>query len=876
MSGGLPDLSAAAPAGAVAATGLTRGGRRLWALHCAGFCLLLLALIATITLSRRSGEADAWVAHSLEVRHATSDLLDTMQDAETSVRGYLLTDNPDDLAGYETARRLLPSAMARLRALTMDSPVQQTRLDSLEPLIAGRLAALDRAIEVFRSGNQRALELSLRAGPGEALMRQIRGLIASMDQTEADLLAERRAAAIHSRNLLLAGGIAALLLALSLGVLTARLAQRESHILRTANEQLDQAVLERTRELHETARRLALVTDTARVGLMVIDRTLRLRYVNRPYAESVGKPERELIGARVADVHAAIYDAQIRPHLERALGGERVAFELTNPPLDPDGDEHHIAVTAEPATDAAGERIIVTVAVDISDRVRTAAALRDSEARFRGVFNDSPFGMVIATAETHRIIAPNPAFCRMFGYSEAEMIGLTGTDLAHPDDQTIIVPTAPEASDTSFATEKRYLTKSGSVLFGRSRVTLLHLAGRSEALVLGTVEDITREKEIEARLLQTQRMEAIGQLTGGIAHDFNNLLGVIIGSVEFLVDGLEDRPLEHELASQILESALNGAELTRRLLAYARRQRLLPSVIDLSECVPQHVALLQRTLGEAITVTLALAPELWLTLADPSQIGDVLLNLAINARDAMPQGGTLSIRTENVVLDADYCAGHAEVTPGQYVALSVSDTGTGMPAAVLARAMEPFFTTKPPGRGSGLGLSMIYGFAKQSGGHLNLYSEPDAGTTVRLYLPRAAATPAASEAADAAAPLPGGSEAILVVDDNNEIRKVTERNLTALGYRVRLAAHGPEALAILHGGERFDLLFTDVVMPEGLSGYRLAEAAKQLQPGLRVLFTTGFARIGDSEADAGAGNVLRKPYRRQELAAQIRAVLDAG
>jgi CheY-like chemotaxis protein len=342
-----------------------------------------------------------------------------------------------------------------------------------------------------------------------------------------------------------------------------------------------------------------------------------------------------------------------------------------------------------------------------------------------------------------------------------------------------------------------------------------------------------------------------------------------------LLDLLADRTEERELATEILDCALNGAALTQRLLAFARRQPLQPAVIDLNEYVPVHVSLLQRTLGETVTVEVALGRELWLTHADPSQIVDVLLNLAINARDAMPHGGRLKIETANAALDAVYCLRHREATPGEYVALSVADTGTGMTAEVLARAMEPFFTTKPPGKGSGLGLSTIYGFARQSGGYLSIDSKPGEGTTVRLYLPRTLAnrtSPAARQVR--MPPLPRGSEAILVVDDNDSMRATAARNLAALGYRVRLAADGPAALAVLRAGERFGLLFTDLVMPNGLSGYQLADAAHALQPGLPVLFTTGFAPDDDGGSGVMDANALRKPYRRRELAERVRTMLD--
>jgi signal transduction histidine kinase len=396
-----------------------------------------------------------------------------------------------------------------------------------------------------------------------------------------------------------------------------------------------------------------------------------------------------------------------------------------------------------------------------------------------------------------------------------------------------------------------------------------------EAASLALTQQTEERRRTEEMLRQSQKLEAIGKLTGGIAHDFNNLLGVIIGNAEILLDTLEDQPEEADQAREILDSALGGAELTRRLLAFARKQPLQPRRIDLNALLQGQVAMLRRILGEAIHVGASLAPDLWTISADASQIGDALLNLALNARDAMPQGGDLTITTANAHLKATDADNGQETLTGDFVVLAVKDTGIGMPLEVMSQATEPFFSTKPPGAGSGLGLSMIYGFARQSGGQLLIDSRVGVGTTVRLYLPRSHADavdrPAAASGTVAQ---PGGNEVILVVDDNSTLNDLAQRHLAALGYGVKVAGNGPAALALLASGTRFDLLFTDVVMPDGMSGYALAEAAQRLQPHLRLLFTSGYA--GEAGyADHGARPTLHKPYRRQELAETVRAVLDA-
>ena len=375
-----------------------------------------------------------------------------------------------------------------------------------------------------------------------------------------------------------------------------------------------------------------------------------------------------------------------------------------------------------------------------TERSRLAAeaqfeALREFEQRFRRIFDDSPIGIVLASSSDQRIEQANPAFCSMLGYEPDELMGRSIAEVTHIDDRKLLNDVDQQATRPGHFVELRYLTHSRVVTWTRTRITPLRNADGQAILLLCLVEDITRQKLAEAELRQAQKMEAIGQLTGGIAHDFNNLLGVIIGNVEFLLDVVQDDQEHANLAREILNSALSGADLTRRLLAFARRQTLQPRRIDLNAYLPNHIAMLRRLLGETIHLTTTLAADLWPTRADPSQVGDALLNLAINARDAMPHGGWLSIETANAHLGADQQG--VEVAEGDYVVLAVTDTGTGMTSELLDRVVEPFFTTKAAGSGSGLGLSMIYGFAKQSGGHLAIESEPGRGTTVRLYLPRA-------------------------------------------------------------------------------------------------------------------------------------------
>jgi signal transduction histidine kinase len=382
-------------------------------------------------------------------------------------------------------------------------------------------------------------------------------------------------------------------------------------------------------------------------------------------------------------------------------------------------------------------------------------------------------------------------------------------------------------------------------------------------------------RESEDKLRQAQKMEAVGQLTGGLAHDFNNLLLVIIGNLDLLIESRPDDEEVRELALQAQEAAQRGADLNRSLLAFARRQPLHPRRLAVNDLVGGIARLLSRTLGEQVEVSLDLSPDVWPVLADPAQLEAALANLATNARDAMPKGGRLAIATANRHLDADYASQHPDVAPGEYAMVEVSDTGTGMPPEIQAQIFDPFFTTKELGKGTGLGLSMVFGFIKQSGGHINVYSELGVGTTFRLYLLRDKQAAQREERPVADRDTAGEGETVLVVEDNPALRKLVTLQLTNLGYRVREAENAALALGILESGERVDLLFADVVMPGKLDGYELARMVLERWPSIKVVLTSGFP--GTSlERGAPAANVplLTKPYRRNDLARMLRDALE--
>ncbi len=539
-----------------------------------------------------------------------------------------------------------------------------------------------------------------------------------------------------------------------------------------------------------------------------------------------------------------------------------------------DGSRFWAHVTLTPLLDAAGShKGFAKVTQDITERRQA------DEALVRSIL-DSAVDAIISIDETGVIESANPATERIFGYARGELLGrnvrmlMPEPDRGRHDGYIGNYLRTGQAKIIGIGREVAGRRKDGSSVFLHLSVGEFRLRDGSRHFS-GILRDISEARRMAHQLQQVQKLEAIGQLTGGIAHDFNNLLGVVIGNLDFVLEDLDPQSKDGQAVSRALNSALHGADLTRRLLAFSRDQPLEPKDFAINDMLPDVVAVLKRTLGASITINLAPHPDLWPAYADASQVQDAVLNLAINARDAMPEGGVLTIETGNITLDEDYARENVEVKPGDYAMLAVSDTGTGIPPDIMKRVLEPFFTTKPVGKGTGLGLSMIYGFAKQSGGHLKIYSEMDHGTTVKLYLPRGRGQgPGEEKSTPAPGKARGGDETILIAEDNAELLHAAAKQLAKLGYRILEAANGEAALAILQQTKGIDLLFSDIVMTGRMTGRDLAREARKLRPNLKILLTTGYAE----KAAAGSGDdwpILRKPYRRQELALRLRSVLDA-
>jgi PAS domain S-box-containing protein len=610
-------------------------------------------------------------------------------------------------------------------------------------------------------------------------------------------------------------------------------------------------------------------------GILAVDNDWRLVYVNpaaarmwgRGIEAAIGKPIHDALDITPDNPFRAVYSAS-------KLNNEPVSFtgysEVFGAWVDIRGYPHPDGYTIlfRPETDERRSAGMVL------QREREREAIRSINQR---IF-DTSLDLILVVDGHGNFLRVSPSSLTILGYRPEEMAGQSAVSFVFPDDleSTRAEMRLARRGGLSRNFECRYLHRDGHPV----SIAWTGIWSEPDRQYFFIGRDITERMALESQLRQAQKMEAVGQLTGGVAHDFNNILTVIIGMTELLSDVLGSDQKLGPIVQAIDEAASRGAQLTQRMLAFARKQPLQARNIDLNEIIGRAAVMLRRTIGEDVAVKLALADGLWPALADPAQIEDVILNLAVNARDAMPNGGQLVIETANIYLDEQYAAQNVEVAAGDYVSVVVTDSGTGMPPEVVERVFEPFFTTKEVGRGTGLGLSMVYGFVKQSRGHVKIYSEVGHGTSIKLYLPRASATveERAESPAGRLTANPGGDEMILVVEDSATVRQVTVGILRGLGYRVQEAEDGHAALAILKEPGEIDLLFTDLIMPNGIDGQELLRRARALRPGLKALFASGYSEQflkGRGPGEAGVP-LLNKPYRTRSLAEAVRGVLDAA
>jgi PAS domain S-box-containing protein len=622
--------------------------------------------------------------------------------------------------------------------------------------------------------------------------------------------------------------------------------------------------------------KLREILHSAVAAIISIDSEGHIQTVNPAAEQMFGYSARELFGRNINMLMPEPYRSQHDTYIAKYLTTGRrqiigIGREVAGLRKDGRTFPMHLSV-GEFAI--GGARYFTGTIVDLSAQRAAEQRFEREQALFRAIFESLPDPLVICDAGA-AIRLVNPSFTRVFGYSEAEVLGenLAGLFESPETWHGLVAAQAGPREANAKANQVQFRRKSGE-LFPAETVDGVIVGTSGSALGrLVLIHDVTAVRQQEAILLQAQRMEAVGQLTGGVAHDFNNLLTVILGNIELLEPKLTDG-LSQSLAGEAREAAEMGARLTDRLLTFARRQRLETKSLNLNEFVLGLTELLRRTIGAPIDLSTALAPDLWPTIADPAQVENAVLNLVLNARDAMPEGGRLVIETFNATLDEADIASAPGMTPGDYVVLCVADTGHGMPPEVRARAFEPFFTTKAAGKGSGLGLATIYGFARQSGGNVTICSEVGKGTTVNIYLPRAGERTERAAGTEPAADA-GKGESVLVVEDDDRVRRLTVLRLKELGYRVLEAGHGAAALAILSDTPAIDVVFSDLVMPGGISGFDLARQVREHYPGTLVILTSGYsAELLDQAEVAEVGfKVLRKPYRQAELARAFRAAL---
>ncbi|MBK1699797.1 PAS domain S-box protein [Thiococcus pfennigii] len=622
---------------------------------------------------------------------------------------------------------------------------------------------------------------------------------------------------------------------------------------------------ERERRAREAAeagvRRLETIIEHDADGLIVVSEEARIQFTNSAAESLFGRPKQQLVGSPFG----------------LPLGGDRAANLMI---LRPDRTEA-LAEMRAIAIDWDGSPAWIASLRDVTERERAQEQLR----KLSHAVERSP-AVIIITDREGRIEYVNHTFTAVTGYPREEVIGQNPRILQSGRTPPEVYRELWRAilSGETWQGEMLNRRKDGGLYWESSAISPILSADGEITHFIGIEQDVTELKKTREQLIQAQKMEAVGNLTGGIAHDFNNLLGVVLGNLQLVerqLRGSDARPAADERVLKRLATAIGaimrGAELTQRLLAFSRRQVLEARHVDLNQVVEGMRHLFERTLGESIEVRVSAEPALWSVYLDPGQFENALLNLVVNARDAMPDGGVLSIETANVEIDERHAAEYAYLTPGDYVMVAVSDSGVGMSSEVKAQVFEPFFTTKEVGKGTGLGLSMVYGFVKQSNGHVNIYSELGLGTSIKLYFQRAAGTVEAAAGRQEEGGVPGGDETLLVVDDDAELRDAAAEFLGQLGYRVLVADSGPAAVEILQTEPRVALLFTDAVMPGGMSGADLARRARELRPGLAILFTSGYARdiLSARILDEHEAVVIQKPYGLDALAHRVRTTLDS-
>ena len=762
-------------------------------------------------------EADLWAEQAMRARNLISRIRGVWEAAEVAVLGYVLSGNAQWLPPYERARSEITDLFEQRRLVLYSWPGDHQQAEALERRILDRLDTLGKIrAEAAVSPPAAAKMFAGAYAEHEAIRAALKNLSAEESRLLADRMREE-AAARHVTDLVVVGGV---LFALAGGILA-----------------------------------MLLFTNTISSRVTVLDENARRFARGEPMLPVA--PGNDEVGHLAASLTSA---AAVLAERQRAL--QDAAAELE---------------TRVNERTAELRQANAALAAEVAERARTQEQLEDAKRRVEAVIDASPLAILALDTED-RVIGWNHAAEELFGWKAEEVMGKPLPTVPDEERHTFEdVVARTRRGERVVAQDVRRRRRDGSIVEIRLWVAPLFGPEREIRGNIGIMTDISSQRRLEQQFAQSQKMEAIGRLAGGVAHDFNNVITVISGYGQMLLEGAKDDPLLREAAEEVLNSADRAAGLARQLLAFSRRQAIQPRLLDLNELVSNLQKLLGRVIGEDIELKTILRPGIAPVLADPGQMEQVLMNLAVNARDAMPNGGKLIVETSNVTLDESYTAAHAGVKPGSYVLLTISDTGTGMTDEVKAHIFEPFFTTKERGRGTGLGLSTVYGIVKQHGGDIWVYSEPGRGATFKIYLPAAEGAVAAPPEPKQAEPARRGTETILVVEDEEAVRKLLRDVLEQRGYRVLEAASGADALEIASNpAEHIDLLLTDVVMPR-MGGRELARRFALGRPDTPILFLSGYTEemVGDQGVLTPGANFMSKPFAPEELARRVREILDS-
>ncbi len=868
---------------------------RIYLVLVLGGLALLATSVAAYFSAKNSVARAATEEHVQEVRLQIVQLLSSYQDLQTAQRGYAITGDEIFLQPYESGLTEAEQNYRRLAVLVQDDSQVAAYLGPLKDLRDHQIEFSNQIVNLRRSGGAEAAMRLISSGEGERAMNNLRVLLAAMNRDQSWLLAqskeERRKGFARLNQTLLAAGLFELFMIVFAGVVIQRdfgRRHRAEAALRANEESL-------ATTLHSIGDAV-LVTDTE--GRVIRMNAMAERLTGWFFADAQSRPVEEVF--RI--VNEQTRAPAVVPVAKVLATGEIQGLANHTVLIARDGTEWPVADSAAPIRDAAGQvsGVVlvfrdVTMARQAERTIREhnerleelvlerTVQLRESEERLNFALRKSGTGgwdLDLLDHTAHRTLEHD----RIFGYGSLLPQWTYEMFLEHvlPEDRAEVDRRfrAAITAQAEWNFECRIRRADGEVRWILATGEHQRDEVGQTRRMAGIVQDITERKMLEDQIRQTQKMEAVGQLAGGIAHDFNNLLTVVLGNLQLLEEPLNDQPEAAELLQDASKAAWRGAELCKRILAFSRRQNLSPEPIAVNDLVMGLDQLLKRTLGGRIDVRLEMAPDLQAIVVDSGQLENALLNLALNAHDAMPDGGTLSISTAAFLPDADYVAQHADVNFGEFIVIDVSDTGQGMTADTIAHAFEPFFTTKETGKGSGLGLSMVYGFLKQSGGHARIYSELGIGTSVKLYFPAAAAhtstqrlqRPVQSDE------VRGGSECILVVEDDAAVRATITTMLSAQGYAALEADSGAAGLETLRRqGRNINLLVSDIVMPGGMDGYELVKQGRILFPNLKIVLVSGFSRNhprNGFEAMSGVA-FLNKPFLKHELARIVRQLLDS-